>query len=106
MRDRRILAAVLWFVLAFLVWNVRFDFGVRVSARSYLNQRALYLRGAGPRIEMASAMRAGIHDSALPRPSLAMPFTGVALALAATRLRRNKTIASKNLRESADRSSA
>ncbi len=75
MRDRRILAAVLWFVLAFLVWNVRFDFGVRASARSYINQRALFLRGAGPRIEMASAMRAGIHDSAAgPRPLLALPL--------------------------------
>ncbi len=74
MRDRRILAAVLWFVLAFLVWNVRFDFGVRASARSYINQRALFLRGAGPRIEMASAMRAGIHDSAAAATVLALPF--------------------------------
>ncbi len=64
MRDRRVLAAALWLVLAFLVWNVRFDYGVRVTARSYLNHRALYLRGAEPRIEMASVMRAGIHDSA------------------------------------------
>ena len=92
MRDRRILAAVLWFVLAFLVWNVRFDFGVRCSARSYINQRALFLRGAGPRIEMASAMRAGIHDSAAAATVLALPFTGVAVALAATRWRRFKSI--------------
>ena len=88
MRDRRILAAALWLVLAFLVWNVRFDYGVRASARSYVNQRALFLRGAGPRIEMASAMRAGIHDSAGAATLLAMPFIGVALALAATRRRR------------------
>lgn len=106
MRDRRIIAAALWFILAFLVWNVRFDSGVRISARAYLSHRALYLRGAAPRIEMASAMRAGIHDSALAAAALATPFTGVALALAATRLRRNNKIASKNLRESADRSSA
>jgi hypothetical protein len=87
MHDRRILAAMLWFVLAFAVWNVRFDFGVRASARSYINQRALFLRGAGPRIEMASAMRAGINDSAAAATVLALPFAGVAVALAATRLR-------------------
>ena len=88
MRDRRILAAALWLVLAFLVWNVRFDYGVRASARSYVNQRALFLRGAGPRIEMASAMRAGIHDSAAAATVVALPFTGVAVVLAATRVRR------------------
>ena len=91
MRDRRI-AAALWFILAFLVWNVRFDSGVRISARAYLSHRALYLRGAAPRIEMASAMRAGINDSASAATVLAMPFTGVALALAATRWRRFKSI--------------
>lgn len=88
MRDRRVLAAALWLVLAFLVWNVRFDYGVRVTARSYLNHRALYLRGAEPRIEMASVMRTGIHDSAVSAAVLATPFTCVALALAASRLRR------------------
>ena len=92
MRDRRILAAILWLVLAFLVWNVRFDDGVRRSARSYLSHRALYLRGAGPSIEMASAMRAGIHDSASAATVFALPFSGVALALMATRWRRSKTI--------------
>jgi hypothetical protein len=92
MRDRRIVAAALWFVFAFLVWNVRFDFGVRASARSYINQRALFLRGAGPRVEMASAMRAGIHDSAAAATVVALPFTGVAVVLAATRLRRFKRI--------------
>ena len=88
MRDRRIAATALWFILAFLVWNVRFDYGVRLAGRSYLNHRALYLRGAEPRIEMASVMRGGIHDSAVSAAMLATPFTGVALALAATRFRR------------------
>ena len=87
MRDRPIVAAALWFVLAFLVWNLRFDYGVRVSARSYLSHRALYLRGAAPRVEMASAMRAGIHESARAATVVALPFGGVALWLAATRLR-------------------
>ena len=92
MRDRRVLAAAFWLVLAFLVWNVRFDYGVRVTARTYLNQRALYLRGAAPRVEMASVMRGGIHDSAVAATWLALPFTGVAVILSATRWRRFKPI--------------
>jgi hypothetical protein len=88
MRNRRVVAAALWFVLAFLVWNLRFDYGVRVSARSYLSHRALYLRGAAPRVEMASAMRAGIHESGRAATVVALPFTGVAALLAATRLRK------------------
>ena len=88
MRDRRVMAAALWFVLAFLVWNVRFDYGVRLAGRSYLNHRALYLRGAEPRVEMASLMRAGIHDSAVSAAVLATPFACVALALVAARFRR------------------
>jgi hypothetical protein len=87
MRNRQVVAAALWFVLAFLVWNVRFDYGVRVSARLYLNHRALYLRGAAPRVEMASSMRAGIGESARAATLVALPFSGVALWLAATRLR-------------------
>ncbi|MBK5297687.1 MAG: hypothetical protein JJE40_11055 [Vicinamibacteria bacterium] len=88
MRDRRVLAAALWLVLAFLVWNVRFDYGVRISARSYLTHRALYLRAAEPSIEMASAMRAGIRDSARAATVIALPLAGLAVWLAATRWRR------------------
>jgi len=88
MRNRQVFAAALWFVLAFLVWNIRFDFGVRATARSYLNHRALYLRDAAPRVEMAAAMCAGIRDSARAAMVVSLPFTGVAVWLAATRLRR------------------
>ena len=88
MRDRRVLAAALWLVLAFLVWNVRFDYGVRVAAKAYLNQRALYLRGAAPQVEMASTMRAGIRDSAAAATVMALPLAAVAVWLAAPRLRR------------------
>ena len=87
MLTRRAIAAVMWFVLAFLIWNVRFDYGVRVSARAYLNNRALYLRGAGPRVEMASALRAGTADSVREAALLALPAVGVSLWLAATRSR-------------------
>ncbi len=88
MRDRRVLASALWVVLAFLVWNVRFDYGVRLSARSYLTSRALYLRGAAPPVEMASAMRAGVHASAGAATLLALPVLSVAVAVAAMRWRR------------------
>lgn len=85
MRDPRLLAAALWCVLAILVWNVRFDESVRVTARAYLNQRTLYLRGEGPRIELASAMRDGIRDSARAATLIALPLAGVAAWLAASR---------------------
>jgi hypothetical protein len=88
MRDRRLAAAALWFLLAFLVWNVRFDYGVRISARSYLNHRALYLRGDEPRLEMASAMRGGIGQSARAATLMALPAACVAVCLVAARLRR------------------
>jgi len=58
---------------------------VRFTARAYLNQRALYLRGEAPRIELATAMRDGIHDSARAATLLALPFAGVAVWLAASR---------------------
>ena len=79
---RRRLASALWLLLAFLVWNVRFDYGVRVGAKSYLNQRALALRHAAPDIEMASAMRATIAGSARAATWMALPFTLVGLTLA------------------------
>ncbi len=88
MRDRRVLAAALWVVLAFLVWNVRFDYGVRVSAKAYLTHRALFLRGAEPNIEMAATMRVGIRDSARAATVIALPLAGLAVWLAATRWRR------------------
>lgn len=72
-------------MLSFLVWNVRFDEGVRFTARAYLTQRTLYLRGEGPRVEMASAMRDGIRDSARAATLLALPLAGVAVWLAARR---------------------
>lgn len=88
MRDRRLLAAALWFLLAFLVWNVRFDAGVRVSASTYLRARGAYRAGAGPRVEMATAMRAGIRDSARAATAWALPAAAVGVALVATRWRR------------------
>ena len=60
MRPRRLLAAGLWALLACLIWNVRFDLGVRQSATRYLVARGLYLQQRGPRVEMAPHMRAGV----------------------------------------------
>lgn len=86
---RRAWAAALWLVLAFVVWNVRFDLGVRTAASSYINQRAVYLRGQGPRIEMATAMREGIRSSARAAAAAAAPaaLVGLWLGIAAVRAR-------------------
>ena len=83
---RRMLAAALWALLAFLVWNVRFDIGVRESATDYLGARRAYLQGKAPRVEMAPAMRAGIAGSATAATLVATPFLLVALSLCATRV--------------------
>jgi hypothetical protein len=78
------LAAALWALLAFLVWNVRFDLGVRHSATDYLGARRAYLEGRGPRVEMAPAMRAGVAASATAATLVSTPFLLVALALGAS----------------------
>ena len=75
------MAAVLWAVLAFLVWNVRFDIGVRRSATRYLVARAAYLQGKGHRVEMAPAMRDGVAESARAAALIATPVLIVPMAL-------------------------
>jgi hypothetical protein len=82
--DRRAVATLLWLLLAFLVWNVRFDQGVRLSATSYLSQRSAYLRGSAPKVEISSAMRAGVERSAKAATLAALPAAGVALMLLVT----------------------
>ena len=82
---RRLLAAALWALLAFLVWNVRFDLGVRQSATDYLVARRAYLQGTAPPIEMAPAMRAGVAGSATAATLLATPVLVVAMVLAIAR---------------------
>ena len=84
MRDRRVLAASLWILLAVLVWNVRFDYGIRVAAAGYVNARTLYVRGQGPSIEMGATMRAAAAASAVAATGAAMPVAAVALWLGAT----------------------
>ena len=84
---RRLLAAALWALLAFLVWNVSFDLGVRQSATAYLIARRAYLAGTAPRVEMAPAMRAGVAESAWTASLVAAPFLLVALALGASRIK-------------------
>ena len=81
---RRRLAAVLWLLLAFLTWNVRFDYGVRLAAKQYVAQRGAYLSARGPRVEMAGMMRAGIASSAAAATQLAVPIVLISLALVAS----------------------
>jgi hypothetical protein len=83
MNRRRLLAAALWALLAFLVWNVRFDLGVRQSATRYLVARGAYLQGKGARIEMAPAMREGIAASAQAASLVAAPALLVTVVISA-----------------------
>ena len=89
MNRRRLLAAALWALLAFLVWNVRFDLGVRQSATRYLVARGAYVQGKGSRIEMAPAMREGIAGSAKAASLVAAPALLVAVVIGAGLRRAN-----------------
>jgi hypothetical protein len=80
-RRRALVAAVLWLVLAFCIWNVRFDWGVRLCAFQYLEQRSSYLDRHGPPIELAEWMDRGIADSARGATMLAAPAVGIAVGL-------------------------
>jgi ABC-type spermidine/putrescine transport system permease subunit I len=77
-----IVAASLWLVLAFLVWNVCFDYGVRAAEYRFLEARTAYLRGTGPRVEMADAMAKGIAQSAWRATLACAPCAAVGMAVA------------------------
>ena len=85
---RALVAAVLWLVLAFCIWNVRFDWGIRVAASEYLNARFAYEQGRGPRVELAAWMDRAIADSGQAATLLASPALGIAFGLTAYGLRR------------------
>jgi hypothetical protein len=89
--DRRAVATLLWLLFAFLVWNIRFDHGVRLSATAYLSQRGAYLRGNGPKVEISSSMRAGIARSAKAATLAALPAAGVSLMLAVSQRRKGRS---------------
>jgi hypothetical protein len=82
-QGRTALGAALWAVLALILWNVLFDYGVRITASRYLVARSAYLHGHGPRVELASAMHAGITSSLRIATALASPCVIVAGTLAA-----------------------
>jgi ABC-type spermidine/putrescine transport system permease subunit I len=77
-----IVAASLWLVLAFLVWNVCFDYGVRMTQFRFLEARTAYLRGTGPRVQMADAMSQGIVQSAWRATLACAPCAAVGVAVA------------------------
>ena len=89
-RRRALVAAVLWLVLAFCIWNVRFDWGVRVCASQYLDARSAFLHGRGPRVELAQSMDKGIADSMRSATLLAAPAVGIAFGLAVAALTRSR----------------
>ena len=76
------LAASLWLVLAFLVWNVCFDYGVRTAQYHFLADRTAFLRGTGPRVEMADAMAKGISQSAWRATLAGAPCAAVGIVVA------------------------
>ena len=80
-RRRALVAAVLWIVLAFCLWNVRFDWGVRIAASQYLNARFAYQQGRGPRVELAEWMDRAIADSSRHATLIAAPAIGIAFGL-------------------------
>ncbi len=88
---RIVLAAALWAIFALILWNVLFDYGVRTTATQYLVARSAYLHGHGPRVELASAMQAGIASSLRMATALASPCVIVAGTLAAMARRKNDT---------------
>jgi hypothetical protein len=87
---RALVAAVLWIILAFCIWNVRFDWGIRVAASEYLNARFAYEQGRGPRVELAESMDRAIEDSRRAATLLALPAVGVAVGLTLYALRRRR----------------
>jgi hypothetical protein len=89
-RRRALVAAVLWLILAFCIWNVRFDWGVRVCASQYLNARSMYLHGRGPRVELAESMARGIADSVRSATILAAPAVVIAMGLIARAMRASR----------------
>jgi len=89
-RRRAVIAASLWFVLAFCIWNVRFDWGVRVCASQYLEARDAYLRRRGPRVELGEAMHRGIAESARRATIVASPAIILAAVLTLVAARPNR----------------
>jgi hypothetical protein len=89
-RRRAVIAAGLWFVLAFCIWQVRFDWGVRVCASQYLEARDAYLRGRGPRVELADAMHHGVTESARRATIEAAPAIVIGVVLTFTAARANR----------------
>jgi hypothetical protein len=89
---RIVLAAALWAIFALILWNVLFDYGVRTTASRYLVERSAYLHGHGPRVELASAMHAGIASWFRIASMLASPCLFVAGSLAGLAMRRKNNM--------------
>jgi hypothetical protein len=89
-RRRALVAAVLWLVLAFCIWNVRFDWGVRIAVFRYLEARSAYLERHGPCVELAPWMSQAIADSSRSATILAAPAVGIALGLIVDAARRSR----------------
>jgi hypothetical protein len=67
----------LWLLLAFVLWNARFDHGIRVASSSYIYREQLHLEGRGPAVTIAEVMRpapaAAARSATLWSLSFALP---------------------------------
>jgi hypothetical protein len=59
------LAAVLWLVLAFLVWNVVFDRMLVLAGRRYSHAAAVAARQGEPYLTIDDWMRPAIHQAVI-----------------------------------------
>jgi hypothetical protein len=57
------LAVWLWILLAIVVWNGLYDLLLARSTQNYLFRAALYREGAGPEVDLTTAMDIAIRDA-------------------------------------------
>jgi hypothetical protein len=54
---------ILWFAVAFVVWNGVYDMRMHDAARGYLAETALAQAGLGRGVDMRAAMHRGLIDA-------------------------------------------
>jgi hypothetical protein len=59
--EKRLL--ILWFALAFVVWNGIYDMRMHDTVRGYLLETALAQAGLGRRVEMRAFLHRGLVDA-------------------------------------------
>jgi hypothetical protein len=81
------LAAALWLLFGLVVWNVVFDYEVRIASDDYLARQGLHDAGVGPHVSIDSVM-APAKARGVIRASLwggAIALAGLSLTAVASR---------------------